>query len=553
MPEGHRGARAAVLERHAGARRCAPASACWWPPTATRCGRWSSTSTASATTTSSALNIPNGIPLVYELDGGAEADSRDATSAIRRLRPASGSAAVAEPGQGLSEAALRPRACGGEAQPAPQCGARGPLQRLRDVVVQRCASARRSACALARAGSTFTCTCTPRAGDGPHAVHQRRRAQPADRAGSSRARARCSAAPPAAPATAVAIAACSRLAWNGSSARPSPVVPSGNTATISPARSGLGDLVHHPQRIALALALDEQRAAPRRSTSPAAASARTSDLETKRARGHTACKRQDVEPRHMVGHQQRWRRRANPACRLECARRSHAAGHCDHQPMRAGAAAPSSAGKRNATMAMPCNTCSTTRSRRHRPTQHSARQASARAPGPRGHDSAASWDTPPASTVTRTRPGNAVPVAAKSNGVCLPWLVSASARHLPAWRRIEHAEVGDAAFDQAARAARPARPALAPSTRTGSLVTRASVRARLDAVVLPHLQRQAQQQLEPRSHRARPRRTAGSSHRRPTGVVIGHQRIDRAVGQRTAQRVAVGAAGAAAGSGACRR
>ena len=44
-----------------------PAS-CWSPRTATRCARWSSTWTACPTTPSSALNIPTGIPLRYDLD-----------------------------------------------------------------------------------------------------------------------------------------------------------------------------------------------------------------------------------------------------------------------------------------------------------------------------------------------------------------------------------------------------------------------------------------------------------------------------------------------------
>src|SRR5215831_404440 len=54
---------------------------------------------------------------------------------------------------------------------------------------------------------------------------------------------------------------------------------------------------------------------------------------------------------------------------------------------------------------------------------------------PRAQASVASCDTPPASTVARTRPGSAVPVAAKSNGVCLPWLISA-------WRDTCHVGCG---------------------------------------------------------------------------------------------------------------
>ena len=76
MPEGHRRARPAVLARDARAghpRRPARARS---PRTATACARWSSTSTASPTRTIVGLNIPNGIPLVYELDDDAEADPR---------------------------------------------------------------------------------------------------------------------------------------------------------------------------------------------------------------------------------------------------------------------------------------------------------------------------------------------------------------------------------------------------------------------------------------------------------------------------------------------
>ena len=45
---------------------CAAGQRSWSPPTATACARWSSTSTASATRTSPALNIPTGMPLVYD-------------------------------------------------------------------------------------------------------------------------------------------------------------------------------------------------------------------------------------------------------------------------------------------------------------------------------------------------------------------------------------------------------------------------------------------------------------------------------------------------------
>ncbi len=47
---------------------CAPARPCWSPPTATACARWSSTSTSISDEDIAGLNIPTGMPLVYELD-----------------------------------------------------------------------------------------------------------------------------------------------------------------------------------------------------------------------------------------------------------------------------------------------------------------------------------------------------------------------------------------------------------------------------------------------------------------------------------------------------
>ena len=71
-----------------------PARPCWSPPTATACGRWSSTSTGSATRTSPGLNIPTGMPLVYRLDdelrptvpGGEYLDPEAAEGRRRRRR-----------------------------------------------------------------------------------------------------------------------------------------------------------------------------------------------------------------------------------------------------------------------------------------------------------------------------------------------------------------------------------------------------------------------------------------------------------------------------------
>jgi 2,3-bisphosphoglycerate-dependent phosphoglycerate mutase len=51
------------------------ASASWWPPTATPFAPWSSTWTTFPDADIVGLNIPNGIPLVYELDANSEAHS----------------------------------------------------------------------------------------------------------------------------------------------------------------------------------------------------------------------------------------------------------------------------------------------------------------------------------------------------------------------------------------------------------------------------------------------------------------------------------------------
>ena len=50
---------------------CATARSCCSPRTATRCARWSSTSTAISDADIAGLNIPTGIPLRYELDDDA--------------------------------------------------------------------------------------------------------------------------------------------------------------------------------------------------------------------------------------------------------------------------------------------------------------------------------------------------------------------------------------------------------------------------------------------------------------------------------------------------
>ena len=86
-----------VLQRHAAVlvRRDRPRPGrgrgrCWSSRTATRCARWSSTWTGSATREIAGLNIPTGIPLVYELD----ADFRPKLAGGRYLDPEAAAAAA---------------------------------------------------------------------------------------------------------------------------------------------------------------------------------------------------------------------------------------------------------------------------------------------------------------------------------------------------------------------------------------------------------------------------------------------------------------------------
>jgi hypothetical protein len=80
-------------------------------------------------------------------------------------------------------------------------------------------------------------------------------------------------------------------------------------------------------------------------------------------------------------------------------------------------------------------------------------------------------------------------------------------------------------------------PSASPSTRAGSLVSTASARTGRRRF-LPHLQRQAQQQFQPGGARF------GLGEGQRLGIfvdrgVVGHQRVDGAVGQALAQRIAV--------------
>ena len=78
-PEGDRRAGAAVVERDAGPGHPARGSACCWRRTATRCGRLVKYLDGVSEKDILELNIPTGIPLVYELD--------DALKPIRHYYP----------------------------------------------------------------------------------------------------------------------------------------------------------------------------------------------------------------------------------------------------------------------------------------------------------------------------------------------------------------------------------------------------------------------------------------------------------------------------------
>ena len=171
---------------------------------------------------------------------------------------------------------------------------------------------------------------------------------------------------------AVAMAACSRLAWKGSRSGPGPVVPSGNTATVSPARSA--SAMACTTRSASRLRSRSMNSVPAPATSqPSSGQRRTSALDTKRACGTAACSAA------MSSHDT-WLATSSVApgrgvprtCRPTPTARSRPA---DHHWMRAWRPAASSDGKRSAITAMPCSTCSTSRATRHSTSGTRARPA----------------------------------------------------------------------------------------------------------------------------------------------------------------------------------
>jgi hypothetical protein len=155
-------------------------------------------------------------------------------------------------------------------------------------------------------------------------------------------------------------------------------VPSGNRDHVAGAQR-IGHLVHDAQRVALALALDEERAGARHQPADQRP-VRTSALETKRACGARGMDARDVDPRRRGWRQQRAPPRAAAVHREPDAEpRSSAA---DHHWMRRWRPAASSVGKRSAITAMPCSRCTTSapggRRRRRRGSSRAGRAARTR-------------------------------------------------------------------------------------------------------------------------------------------------------------------------------
>ena len=183
------------------------------------------------------LNIPNGIPLVYELD-----------AALKPIR----SYYLGDPEVAAAAAAAVAR----QASAAERRSPSAPAMSARS----RAASARRSRRPMSRGGRNASRATTP----SPQAEFHRLSASVVAPTNSiaaltssleseKRSATGCT-------GVAVEIAACSRLAWKGSRPWPVEVVPSGKIATVCPCGERLGHRVDDAQGVALALALEVERA-----------------------------------------------------------------------------------------------------------------------------------------------------------------------------------------------------------------------------------------------------------------------------------------------------
>ena len=305
VPEGHRGARAAVLERRRSRRRSRAGERVLVAAHGNSMRALVKYLDGIGDAEIVGLNIPNGIPLVYELDDGAEADP----PLLPRRRRGGG-------------ARRRPRSRNQGEPERRDLGARrrgaASMPRARRCRRAARASARRSACAEAAApGSRRTRTPSPQAMC--HRLSQQgRRADELDRA-LPRAPARRSAAPPAAPAS--RWRSPPAAGWHGTAAGRGPVdvVPSGNTR---PRRRRAAHRRPGARRAAHRACVRARGTACRPQSTSRATSGQCLDVglgDEARVR-HDGVDRHDVEPRDVVGHQQAAavgaaRRRARGRCR----------------------------------------------------------------------------------------------------------------------------------------------------------------------------------------------------------------------------------------------
>ena len=257
----------------------------------------------------------------------------------------------------------------------------------------------------------------------------------------------------------------------------SPVVPSGKIATVCPAAQRRGHRVDDAQRVALALALEVERAGrdrpgARQRPAPHVGLGDEARLRHDRVDGH------DVEPGDVVGDQQAAAARpARPSTSQADAERRAASAATT-----SGCAASRSAcveAREDGAARWPARAARARRARDQRPQRE--RGAAPRRVAPRpsaaGRALVARRGRRPASSARR--PGSSWP----TNGVCRPWLRSAggSTVHALARRRRRTGRPARPRPGRAARFAPRARRDAPASTPPGRLVTVASVSRQAEA------------------------------------------------------------------------
>ena len=302
----------------------------------------------------------------------------------------------------------------------------------------------------------------------------------------------------------------------------------------------VGHLVHHAQRVALALALDEQRAAGARQPAqqrPVRDVGLGHEARLRRAR----VQRGDVQPRHVVGHHQH--RARLRACPTRAPARPGSAASARSSAARSrggrrhrGAASPGPpATARAATMPM-------THRMRQRATSVLKRRRRVRggAVGQRAGDERVAHAARHARAAGRGVERRVLAAAAQRLG-----------RDLPFGVRVEHADVGHAAFDEPARALAQRAERLAQHAHGLARHARERLRERQLRLRCP-TSAPGSAAARGRWRRARPRRTAASCRRRRSACGrTPARRSCRRPGRRAARRDPC--PGAAAASGACRR